>query len=730
MVIVLLSVCIAVAVVVYVRGRHPKGTTRTPRSEASTPNEAPGQTRHEVEGLSANSEGKDTNALEGGYSPQAPDNYPAQVPSDGSEAASEERDIVPTDRESPVVELGEGGPTGQQIKKSFEKCRRVSPKKRGGRPRMGTTETEHEETRKCRLRTFKPEIVCWKREREWILAVEVPDEQRGEQGISVLQNGTPLAEDKLQEGRWCLREACGEILIRRLGSDGEDKLTVMLSVDNHLLFKLSGASLNQGRRVKQPSSGSYLVVVPDGLERDEERAGTAPAAPESVCLAGYQAHFFDLADRYTCKISFRDRSGKPLEIGSRGPRFHLVGQQIHDANDTLGPLFRGSPPRMRVSEGSWESVGTIVVGEEGRGKGKWRTSFQANPDLPEQGMPGEIVSNKAGWYFVRFYDVQDELIDSLDFRFAAGLRGIVQPRNPFPSAAGHGVATVEFQHDADWCITRSSMSHEGVKVEIEGEKTILTIPPVAECDLTGWSLGPCGGPNVDVTTLVERIWWAVSSIKEPPLQWQDACLSFLPDDFAATSEKAVWLRFPKPRWTDQVFVGFQKTKRREYALKVQESTIAVPLRDFSDSQELADGTRDYSLRVWVTVNGAFYEAAVATVRAEMMEGTLDIARISPCRLARFLTTLHGVTSGPLRQLLKEVRRRYRRPRRAPAGRNTEFVKEALCTVAVFLQLAEDGQSVTPKSASRWRSKARVAGREFPETMRQIWRRYRELARTR
>jgi hypothetical protein len=423
------------------------------------------------------------------------------------------------------------------------------------------------------------------------------------------------------------------------------------------------------------------------------------------------------------KFAFRDGTDRAVVIGSGGPLFQLVGKELHDASENLGPLFAGAPPRIRVADGAWETVGTIVLGEEGRGTEKWRKAFRPNAALPEQEMPVEMLNRKAGWYFVRFYDLQDELIDSLDFRFGVGLRQItIHGGQPFPSATGHEVATVEFEHDADWFVAPLSATPEDVKIEHIADRTVLKIPPVPECDLTGWGLGPRGGPQVEVSLLVERVWWAVSDMEKPPLQWRDTCLSLSVEDFAATSEKAVWLRLPKPRWADSVLVGFQPEKRREYPLKVAERASTIPLRDFSDAPALAERTKDCTLKVWINGN----EAIVAVIPAGTPGATLDIARIPACHLAKTLTLLHAMTRGPLRQLLKEARHRYRRPPNSTAGYNVEFVKESLCAVAVLLHLADNRQSLAPKAAGRWRSKARLAGREFPDTMRQVWKRYREL----
>lgn len=426
-------------------------------------------------------------------------------------------------------------------------------------------------------------------------------------------------------------------------------------------------------------------------------------------------------------IAFRDSIGRSFVVGSIEPQFRFVGQELPDASENSGPLFGGEPPRITVADNSWENVGTIVLGVEGSAQGRWRMAFKPNPALAEQDMPAQIVTRKAGWYFVRFYDLQNELIDSMDFRFAAGLQKIkTQLSNPFPPATGHEATMIEFQHDPDWCVAQLSAGRDCLEIQRTRDKTILHIPPAQQWDRTTWLLGPRGGPYVEVTIMSERVWWAVSNVHAPPLQWQDTCLPLSREDFSATSEEALWFRLPAPRWTDGVFVGFQPDKRREYVPKVTETTISIALRDFSDSQEIEDRNKDHLLRLWTSVNGAFHEAAVATVPSEVGKKTLNVRRVRACQLASALTVLSRTTRGPLRQLLKEVRRQYRRSRRSTADHNIDFVKQALCVIAVFLQLADARRPISSKCANRWRSRVRLASHQFPEIMRQVWRRCREL----
>jgi len=626
----------------------------------------------------------------------------------------EDREAVPAVAEVTEKRESEAAPPKEKQSERVS----VSPDNRGGRSRETVPKKEGGGEKKRRTHTPKPEIVCWKQEREWIVAVELPDDFPERQNVTVVQDGKPLGIDETENGCWRLAQLHGEVVVRVTDAEHE-RSPLSLGSDDCLIFKLNGE--DRGRHVKRPRSGSCLAIAPDNWNRDDALAGVPRIAPEDVCLSGYRAHFFDLS--IPGKIAFRDSTDRCVVIGSGGPLFQFVGEQAHDASESLGPLFAGAPPRMRVANGSWDSVRTIVLGEEGRGAGKWRKAFKPNPDSPEQIMPVELTNRRAGWYFVRFYDDEDELVDSLDFRFCAGLRQIrTQPYQPLPSAVGHDTVTVELKHESEWCVSSASPSQDGVMIERKGDGTILRIPPLPDRDLTRWKVGVLPGPQVETALLMERVWWAATDMDKPPQQWRDTSLNLTVEDFAATSEKAIWLRLPKPRWTDCVLAGFQPERRRPYAPRVTERMVALPLRDFSDAPVLADRTRDCTLKVWV--NG--YEAVVATVPADTVEAPLDVTRISACHMARILTRLRTVTHGPLRQLLKETRRRYRRLRRSRDDRNVEFIKEALCVIAIVLQLTDSHHVLAPRDARRWKSKARLAGKEFPDTMRQVWRRFREL----
>jgi small subunit ribosomal protein S9 len=228
-----------------------------------------------------------------------------------------------------------------------------------------------------------------------------------------------------------------------------------------------------------------------------------------------------------------------------------------------------------------------------------------------------LVVRKGGWYYLRFYDTNGDLIESLDFRFICALKEIKTPRPPpFPSGGGHGPVCVEFLHEPG-CAVQPVAGLTNIQIQRQDDKTILTVPPDPTCDETHWVVGAEGGPQVKVTILVERLWWAVGEEDNTPSKWEDQPVPLQPDDFAASSSKALWLRLPRRRWVDKVLVGFDQSKARPYKVKVMEKTIAVPLRDFGGCGAVRDHTQDHSLRVWIERDGRSMDGVVAIIPASV-----------------------------------------------------------------------------------------------------------------
>lgn len=490
---------------------------------------------------------------------------------------------------------------------------------RGGRPRKPTQRGDETPSRRTGHYSLKPEIVCWKRERQWLIGIEIPEELiEDAETLEVFQNSS-LSQDDSKEACWLLNSISGQIVIRR---DCEDNLKIELGQENYLVFKLSGQNLNQGRLVKSVSSGSYLVIVADDWKRDETESGPPPIEPEPVFLDGFLAHFFDIQEDTNTRIAFVTHEGVPILVTSGPPRFELIGERLEDASEKIGPLF-SKPPKIHATDSwAWKEIKTIVLGEEGSGRGRWRTQFSPDPDRVDQDLHSDILNKRGGWYFLRFYDGNDELVESLDFRFLFGLNQIKMPElSFFPPSSGYEPVCVELIHDSDISIDPVG-SMPDIQIEYESGKTILKIPPDPGYDTTRWQAGYKGGPQIEMTILVERVWLALGEEDGEPSQWEDRPLVLSRDDFTATSTRAIWLRFPKTHWVDKISVGFQDAKARSYPVRVMERTLALPLREFADTEEVADRAREHQLRVWIERNTIF-ETVVAILPASQIVPSLQ-----------------------------------------------------------------------------------------------------------
>ena len=426
----------------------------------------------------------------------------------------------------------------------------------------------------------KCEIVCQKKGREWIVGVERQENISAIPVVHLLQNS--IALQHAENGFWYLVQTNGKIVM----SSDENGTRLKLGGKPCLVFKLSGQNGNYGRLMRYPSHGSYLLVAPESWRRHETLSGPAFAAPEPVSLTGYQAHFFDLEKGGDSKIAFVTQDNEPVVINTKARGIELVGNRLHDAEEKMGPLFGKEIPIIRaLDEQVWKEVSLIIVGEEGLGRGKWRTEIKPIPE--EQELPLQLSQTKIGWYFLRFYNKNHELIDSMDFRFIRELHEIkVQQSSPVPLNYEHKPTTVEFLHENECVIRPNDADEQNIAIERKDTKTIVTIPADSNCDKTRWFVCPKGKSEVPVTILVERLWWEMGDEDHEPSEWSCKLLKITRNDLTASSCKALWLRFPKTRWTNYVRAGFEHIKAKQFAVKVAEQTIAIPLRDFSESEEL------------------------------------------------------------------------------------------------------------------------------------------------
>lgn len=484
----------------------------------------------------------------------------------------------------------------------------LPPDKKGGRPRGLTDRIDQE--RETKPRSLRPEIVCWKEGWSWVIGIEVPEEL---ESLRVTQNEELLEQDNIDESRYRLKQADG--IVKFTWTEGDKVLSLMESKRNYLIFKMRKNWKEPGRLVQRSTIGYYLIVAPQEWERDKEISGIAPVNPERTQLEGYKAHFFYKEQKWNNAIGFITANGERIRVESGSPRFQLVGNEINDASEDMGPLFGGPPPLIQTLDGKgWSDVGVIVVGEEGRGRNRWRTQFVPQVDVKEQKLTEELTHRHGGWYFVRIYNNDGNLLESMDFRFLTSLNDVcIENSNFLPDQNGYDNVTVRFLHQTDCKVELINKdTHHTLEIQIENGQTIVIIPPKLDCDKTHWILRN-GNAEIEVTVLIERIWWALGMLGMIPTDWVDKPINLSCKDFTAITERALWLRFPRPLFTRRIDVGFDRSKIRSYQVEVEKKDLAIPLRDFCDAEEIQNPRHECFFQLFIDSQDKTYSAPLLQV---------------------------------------------------------------------------------------------------------------------
>lgn len=569
----------------------------------------------------------------------------------------------------------------------------ILPGNRGGRPRRepGATETQKRPVPAPKRRPA-PELVCWREGMTWAVGVEVPEELVGA-GAKVTQ-AQLLEEDPIVLGRYPLVDPLGKVSVCWSSGDA----TAEFDAESFRIFKLAG-NLETGRRVARLTRGRFLVMAPGDWQCDE--GVSEPVKPEPVARSDFLlAHHFDIVGSEVTKAAFIKPDGTQVQVLSAASGLALDGCPVQLADPDVGPLFLRDPPMLTGGP-----YATVVVGEEGASRGgrRWRSSAEKFDVLHQR-----IKNRGIGWFFLRVYDEEDRLLDSFDFRYARDLTAIeVDQGSPMPALNGHAPVSVRFRHAGSYRVGLLT-SHSGVKVEARDGETQAVIPADPTSDETRWRLGTADR-SLDFTLCVERVWWATSEegCGQDP-EWTDQPLTLAERDLAPTSRRTLVVRLPKAGWASEIRVGFAEDSAYRATTSPRRREYVVALRNLGGHLPKGTGTRGVRLKLWVVRRGSAepskHEAEVARVAIESDLCDLDLRSFHAPRLMTLLARLRHSLPGATRSPIKELRSEYYRPaRRGTTEQRCTFVRQALCLLAVLLELPET---------------AEVAGRGLKQTLKQ------------
>ncbi|SHK94841.1 hypothetical protein [Rhodothermus profundi] len=461
---------------------------------------------------------------------------------------------------------------------------RRSPERRGGRPRKTLAEKVQAKTAPratiSERRGERIELMCWQRGGVWECWL-FWDQPFADNAFVQMRQGDQWLEGNGDTG-WRLASLTEVVEIVQVDASGQSQARPIwkgLPEDRGLLFRLDRQT-GRGRRVARVSRGWYLAMVPAHWEC----ADAPPVAPEPTAFSGYRAHYFYFERPEEAHIRFRIH-GRERTLWQRVV-LELRGERLPDAAvlEGRGPLFR-SPPVIWAEPRLWQTIRTIVIVEEGKDKQqRWRMQFTPNSE-PAQPLPQELAERGGGWYALRFYDANEQLIESLDFRFLEALEAIqIDPETAvlIPTEQGHSTVRLIFRHQPA-CRIEPQQAFPEELIQRLPNQTLVQLPAdKPQWDRTYWQAS-VGSVAVELCVDLPRIWWALARGSEQKgakhLTWQAQPLQLTRQDFSAVSDTILYLKLPAT--VRQVCCGFPEDLR-PFQRPAGAKEVKVPLREFYD----------------------------------------------------------------------------------------------------------------------------------------------------
>ena len=483
-----------------------------------------------------------------------------------NEAKAETEDKVKADTENEAK-----AETGDKVEADTEDKAKAEtgkpPQNRGGR--RGTRRPTPPAERKPSTIDAKPELLCRENPnyQQWAILLSLP---KGKDA-NVFQGEVKLRPDN--RGEYPLSNFTDEVVVRWVESGKVEKISFVDGA-HPLIFKLSKNWNGCGRKVKHVSDGYYVVFSPV----DWNRTGAAPVEPSACNDNCFLAHYFFSNDN-----SEQDGFEECDSIFSR-KRFSLEGRMIADDSD-YGNLYVGIPPKLTDID-NWQNVPWVRVGEEGGGN--WGKNFQ-----PTKKDLGNILEKREGWFYIRIYDEERSLIDTMDFRYLKELEEIRVNGKPHsleriiaPTTSGHTEVAVQFVGHIR--VEENTNPHITI-----GSDNTAVIGRNPDMDRSEWTvIGEHGRANVNIH--LPRVWWCLESADDETREWRDTAFEMTRAQFRGNKDAVAMIRVPAS--VQKIWAGFNTLNRdadaRSYSFKYNDNDgtkqAKIELQEFGDYREILE----------------------------------------------------------------------------------------------------------------------------------------------
>ena len=414
-----------------------------------------------------------------------------------------------------------------------------------------------------------PELVCHKAgaSTTWEIILSADEECRL---VAVHHEGKPLED--AAPGQYHLPSLEGRLTVSY--QDGQKRDVPLFENNTHLIFKLRKNWSGEGRRVARITSGHFIVVAP----KSWQRTGKAPVEPDDCADPAFRAHYFYQPDA----IAPGEGGGGFREWdASVASGLELTGQRIYDDSDD-GTLFVGEPPGLKPLP----NIEWARVGEET--KNGWGQNFQ-----PDRQSLRDVLAGREGRFFLRVYDSEVSMIDSVTFRYLRNLRRIdvngteyAQQTVFVPTTTGYPPTEVRFV-GAKGSTLPPVLPLQAPQIKAPSDE--IEVPPRPEADYISCSLGT-DASSVNIVLDLPRIWWRLEDGQGGPGDWSDRPLEKMTrPKFQKLAHSNASLSLLSKRF-DSVRAGFDHERGQPY--RVKDKCIAIPLDHFVDCAQIDQRLND------------------------------------------------------------------------------------------------------------------------------------------
>lgn len=471
---------------------------------------------------------------------------------------------------------------------------RRPPHKRGGRPRRDVDTTHADEDRRStsekedrskdlqRRKDF--EILCWKARGVWHVGILASST-----GISFYQNERRL-EPRSAVDLVCELHSLDPIKVIHEGSKPKECETI-INLGASLRFFRYSVDLCPEVPASSVNRGIYLVLIP--VARGGRLNENLIIAEQSIGIEGLLAYLIDIHE--SAPLLVDSRTGDHVRVGRQEAVVRLEGRRLEPVPEVY-ECFILEPPVLYFSETGRERIKSVVIGEEGARLsrlGSWRGEFEPSGEEREV-FPreiGEVLhSHGCGWYFLRFYDRETNLVDSLAFRFLAGIKGITVEAPGWSPVDGYSDAIIMFHHEKGYEIEPCDQVIDQGARECREDLTVYSVPNhvynLSEFgDLLEWEIKAPNGRSIRITTDLGRLRWAVTDGSPPASRdWTSSTVRLNRTALLPTSSQTLCLWLPgNVREQDcLVLRAGQQSRVSLGSQEVRRSPVHIKLRDLGD----------------------------------------------------------------------------------------------------------------------------------------------------